>query len=190
MSVDCARKCVGYPAEPRRLPTELPRTLSVQSVLGPSVWPPGDDLEWPFPLRGAGPHRGHVPSRRLRALVREMPELGELTPRRPGSEVRGSRRFREARGPDADRGPRNAHGASANSSSSRRLYLGLSLTPHISWKAKKKTLNVRKWVVPASIRTPMGLSSCLENARVGRNTAAESSFSIGASSAAQDTPYT
>ena len=49
---------------------------------------------------------GHVPSRRLRALVGEMPELGELTPRRPGSEVRGSRRFREARGPDADRGPR------------------------------------------------------------------------------------
>ncbi|MXQ99754.1 hypothetical protein E5288_WYG019742 [Bos mutus] len=34
-----------------------------------------------------------------------MPELGELTPRAPGSEARGSRRFREARVPDAERGP-------------------------------------------------------------------------------------
>ena len=56
-------------------------------------------------------------------------------------------------------------------------------------RKKKKTLNVIKSVVPASIRTPMGVSSCLENARVRRNTAAESSFSIGASTAAADTPH-
>ncbi|MXQ99079.1 hypothetical protein E5288_WYG003702 [Bos mutus] len=56
-------------------------------------------------------------------------------------------------------------------------------------KEKRKTLNVRKWVVPASIRTLMGVSSCLENAGVGRNTVAESSFSIGASTAAGDTPH-
>lgn len=56
-------------------------------------------------------------------------------------------------------------------------------------KEKRKTLNVIKSVVPASIRTLMGVSSCLENARVRRNTAAESSFSIGASIAAADTPH-
>ena len=70
-------------------------------------------------------------------------------------------------------------------------HLLVSFSPPLPLQGKEKwkTLNVIKSVVPASIRTPMSVSSCLENARVGRNTAAESSFSIGASSAAQDTPH-
>lgn len=57
------------------------------------------------PVPAPPPTTGHGPSRRLRALVGEMPELGELTPRPAGSEARGSRRFREARGPHAEGGP-------------------------------------------------------------------------------------
>ncbi|MXQ99074.1 hypothetical protein E5288_WYG003705 [Bos mutus] len=60
---------------------------------------------------------------------------------------------------------------------------------NIGARKKRKTLNVIKSMVPASIRTPMGVSSCLENARVRRNTAASSSFSIGVSTAAADTPH-
>ncbi|MXQ99778.1 hypothetical protein E5288_WYG020312 [Bos mutus] len=65
----------------------------------------------------------------------------------------------------------------------------VSYPDNIGARKKRKTLNVIKSMVPASIRTPMGVSSCLENARVRRNTAASSSFSIGVSTAAADTPH-
>ena len=49
------------------------------------------------------PTTGHIPLRRLHALISKMPELGEL---RHDSEARGSRCFREALGPDAEQGSR------------------------------------------------------------------------------------
>ncbi|XP_070637753.1 uncharacterized protein [Bos indicus] len=106
----------GRRAAPLQLHAERPETLSVWSALEPSVRPPGDNLEQPFPSWGAGPHReaasdtsgmsggkmtldqvfglrtsvpapppttGHVPSWRLRALVRDMPELGRKSPGNP-----------------------------------------------------------------------------------------------------------
>ena len=58
MSVGCAWKCVGRRAAQRRLRAERPGTLSIRSALGPSLQPLESNLEWPFPPREAGPHRG------------------------------------------------------------------------------------------------------------------------------------
>ena len=48
----------GRRVAPGQLRVKRPETLSVWSALGSSVRPPGDNLEQPFPLWGAGPHRG------------------------------------------------------------------------------------------------------------------------------------
>ena len=66
MSVRCPRKCIGRRVAPPRLLAECPRTSQCRAPQdplpaerpGPSLQPPGDDLERPFPPRGAGPHRG------------------------------------------------------------------------------------------------------------------------------------
>ena len=48
----------GRRVAPGQLRVKRPETLSLWSALGPSLRPPGDNLEQPFPLWGAGPHRG------------------------------------------------------------------------------------------------------------------------------------
>ena len=56
-------------------------------------------------------------------------------------------------------------------------------------KAKKKNLECEKMGGACKYQNTPGVLSCLENAGVGRNTAAASSFTMGASTAAADTPH-
>ena len=72
------------------------------------------------------------------------------------------------------------------------IYLFLFHLPFLyreSKKKKKKNLECEKMGGAYKYQNTPCVSSCLENARVGRNTAASSSFSIRASTAAADTPH-
>ena len=69
------------------------------------------------------------------------------------------------------------------------IYCFFFTSPSFIGKGKKKNHECEKMSGACKYQNTPSVSSFLENASVRRNTAAESSFSIGASTAAQDIPH-